>query len=123
MEAIFNRNGHAVAWLKNGAVYNLSGDHRAYVHKGAVISYVAGYIGRVDQGHFKDRSHQCVAFLRGAFGGATLPIPCVNPALPALKLPPSHVIPPVPMARSIVTHRWSDLDWESYLAGQEPATY
>jgi len=84
MKPIYDQNGQAVGWLLNDdVVYNIVGLPRAFIRReGNIFNYKWNYLGRLDQGFFRDKDGNAVAFIQGATGGPIPPIPAVAPVPP-----------------------------------------
>lgn len=117
MEPIYDRNGQTVGWLKDGVIYDRTPKPRAFIHNGAIFTYDRRYIGRFDNGYFRDRSGRSVAFIKSASGGPILPIPEIPPTPPILPIPPIAPIPPISPIPAMPSLSWSNLDWETFLRG------
>ena len=69
MEPIFDSNGRTVGWLKDNVIYDRSNRCRAFLSNGAIFTYNGFYIGRLNNGFFRNQSGDAVAFIRGAHSG------------------------------------------------------
>lgn len=108
MEAIFDRNGKTIGWLNDDVIYDRHNRYRAFVSDENIVSYGSQHLGTLDNGIFRDKNGNCVAFMDGASGGPPLPLHELPPLPPPAPLPP--VTPPG-------TLNWSHLNWEQYLGG------
>ena len=84
----------------------------AFVRDGAVFSRRRAYLGRFENGFFRDRTGAAVAFVEGAKGEPWLP-PHEDPPIPPIPViaPIAPIAPIPPNARP----SWSRLTWDSYI--------
>lgn len=116
MEAIYDVSGRAVAWRRRAAVFDGAGKPRAFVSQGAVFTYKGRYLGRFEDGWYRDPDGNAVAFEAGATGGPLPPVPqagAIAP-LPLPDPPPLKVEAPPSRFRS---SKWSTISWDDFLAG------
>ncbi|MGI5375497.1 4-fold beta flower protein [Streptomyces sp. CA-251387] len=117
MDPIFDRVGGVCAWLHQGVIYSFRGEPLAYVRAEWVISYRGRYLGQLINGYFQDRHGASVAWMFGAAGGPTTPVPALPPNPPGLQeLPPFPVVgvQPVSPVASLV---WSRSSWDGFVGG------
>jgi hypothetical protein len=123
LEAIYDREGRAVAWRRRDAIHDAEGRLRAFIHDHAVFTYAGEYLGRYEDGFYRDARGAAVAFEDGATGGP-LPPPTIerDAIAPVPELPrpaPTVTAPPPPPIRP---RRWSDTGWEAFLRGPVEAS-
>ena len=114
MEPVFDKNGRTVGWLKEAVVHTRDAQPVAFVNDGAVFSYRRAYLGRFDNGFFRDRTGAAVAFTKGAHGGPMLPMTEYPPYPP---YPPYRPYPPIPPIPPFPTLTWSRHSWNDFLRG------
>jgi len=121
MKPIYDQNGQAVGWLLNDdVVYNIVGLPRAFIRReGNIFNYKWNYLGRLDQGFFRDKDGNAVAFIQGATGGPIPPIPAVAPVPPIPATPPTFPFSAALPVSSIPSSKkkWSNISWEEFLKG------
>ena len=118
MEAIYDSRGHVVGWRRRATIFDLAGNPRAFISQRALFTYDGKFLGRLEDGWYRDPEGHPVAFEARASGGpmrpvlqpgAVTPLPDPDPApLPVGPLPP----PP-----RIRSSKWSPLDWDRFLRG------
>lgn len=117
MEAIFDRAGRVVSWLKGNVIYSLRNQCVAFINNGNVFTYQGRHLGVLDRGFFRDKQGHCVTFLKGAKGGPIPPIPQMPP-IPAIPpIAPIPPIPPMPPIAPIGSLNWSNISWDQFLNG------
>jgi hypothetical protein len=115
MDTIHNKNGDTVAWLKDGAVYDESGEHRLFIKNDRVFNSEGEYLGVFKNGFFRDKNGEIVAFTDNAENLPILPTTQIGPA------PTLAAIAPIPDAISFPQimpdpiNNWSDLSWEEFV--------
>lgn len=116
MKPVFDRNGRTIAWINNNYIYNLSGNKvLAFNNKNSIFNYGGKHLGRLNNGFFRDKNGNAVAFLQGAKGGPVIPITQIPPIPPIPTIPPIPPIPSIPTIPSIDSYNWSNLTWESFI--------
>ena len=120
-QAICSSTGWAIGWLVGNAIYDFSGQPRAFLEDAGVFSFEADHLGEFYDGYFRDHAGDAVAFVEGARDGPPLPSDRHSaPELPELKdLPTQPAIPTTP-APCPGTQRWSENPWNSDLHGWRP---
>ena len=115
MQAIFNKQGHTVAWLSYKDVYDRKGKFIAYLKGNAVYNRSSEYCGTLKQSFFRDVSGYVVAFLNGAKNGPSLPsLKSLPSKLIKKPRPSTKVAPPAPAPKS-PKYGWSKLEWEVFI--------
>lgn len=121
MEAIFDPQGQTVAWRSREIIFDLDGSPRAYLRGGVLYSFSGGFIGRYEDGFFRDAEGNAVACHSDASGGPPPPLGRRNavPPVPVYPRAPQKLeaAPPPPRMRS---RRWSALSWGEFVAVAEP---
>lgn len=121
MEAIFDSEGKTVAWRSKETVFDLDGTPRAYFRGGILSTYTGDFLGRYEDGFYRDDQGRPVAFQVDATGGPILPTPQPLPIAPVPVYPaaPQQTAtpPPPPRMRAM---RWSPITWEQYIADAKP---
>lgn len=116
MEPIYDHSGAVVAWRKAEGIYALDGQACALLWNRGIHDLQGRYLGRFEDGWFRDRSGRVVAFIQGATGG---PLP---PSTQAPPVAPRHVLARLPEifetapAAPFRSTRWSDGTWSDLLA-------
>ncbi len=123
MEPIFDRKGKAVAFRMRDYVYDREGKAIALVRERSLFTFAGDFLGRFEDGFYRDARSRAVAFEKGATGGPTKPVPernVIAPLRQELPHPPEKLeVPPRPPFRS---NQWSDLDWDAFIAGGATAS-
>lgn len=117
MIPIFDKSGKPVSWIKNGVIFDLSGEAQAFILEEHIFTYTRKYVGTLNQGYFRDQRGHAIAFIQGATGGPALPIPATLPIPPVAVIPPIKPVPPIPPIPPIGSLSWSEIDWEVYING------
>ena len=115
---IFDKRGKTVGWLGKNVVYSLNGNPKAFIEDQAVCAYNGEYLGIFENGFFRDRNGDAVAFIEGAEGGPLTPITEIPPIPPIPAIPPISPIPPIPPIPPVSSLSWSNLSWDDYLTGK-----
>ena len=120
-EPIFDRRAKLVAWLSDDCVvYSLKNQPIAHVANFAVFTFESQHLGYFDKGFFRDRKGRAVAFLREHSGG---PLSAIAPssvnAAPILGRAPMAKRPPFPPTMPMAGFVWSNLSWETFVAGRD----
>jgi hypothetical protein len=115
MTPIYDRDGKVIAWLKGKQIMNPDGSHIAMLVMKSVIDYAGKYLGIYDNGLFRDKEGNAVAFTPGAMNGPVLPIPATPPIPPIPALVPKLPIPPCPPIPPFPSLNWSKLTWPQFL--------
>jgi hypothetical protein len=119
IKPIYNRFGKTVGWITNDFIFDRAGHACAFVWNGAVVSYSGGHRGHFEQGFFRDWEGHAVAFVEGAAGGPLTPLTEPPPPLPALQLPtkrpPATAVPAAPTTTRF-SLSWSREDWAQFLS-------
>ncbi|MDZ7727141.1 MAG: hypothetical protein U5Q44_02515 [Dehalococcoidia bacterium] len=125
MEAIFDPRGETVAWRHRDAIFDGEGVPRALIRDRCVYTTDGRFVGRFQDGFYRDGRGQPVAFERDATGGPLPPSTKPRPVAPMLKElpyePDLETPPPPPRFRS---RDWSGISWEAFLngaGGRQPA--
>jgi hypothetical protein len=117
IKPIYNRFGKTVGWLMGDFIFDRTGQGRAFILNGTVVSYSGGHRGHYEQGFFRDWDGHAVAFVPGASGGPLTPHLEAPPPLPALRIPAER---PLATANHPTTARfsvsWSRGDWAQFLS-------
>jgi hypothetical protein len=123
MEPIFDRHGETVAWRHRDFIYDPKGKARALVRQRTVFTFQGKFLGRFEDGFYRDPQARAVAFEEGATGGPMQPVLKVRPLPPPpkdLPYPPTiEDVPPPPRFRA---NAWSDISWDDFLRGKTPAS-
>lgn len=115
MEPIFDSNGKTIGWLEDDVIYDRRNYCRAFLSDGAIFKYNGYYIGRLNNGFFRDKSGNAVAFIEGAHSGPLTPITEIPPIPPIPAIPPIPPIPHIPPIPPIDSLGWSIINWEEFL--------
>src|SRR4051812_37321745 len=120
-DSIWDQGGNVCGWLQGTDVYDLEGQPRAFVSRGAVFSYEGAWRGRLEYDFFWDTEGRAVAFMSQAglkVTGGQPPLPgrAPVPPAPSLASPPPHLSVIMP-GGPIQTSEWSGIDWQQFLAG------
>ena len=117
MEPIFAPSGTLVGWLENDVVFDTASRHIAHIQGGAVYTYTSRQLGYFDNGYFRDKVGDAVAFMGGCTGGPLPPIPPIPPipAIPAI--PPIAPIAPIASVPRVPSLSWSRLGWMEFING------
>lgn len=113
--AIFDRNGTPVGWTDGDVIWDLSGQHRAFIGNGNVYTYSAAHLGTFKEGYFRDKFGDAVAFIEGAKNGPLTPLPALPPIAPLFPLAPLPPFPPLYPLPPLPSLSWSNIDWEGFL--------
>jgi hypothetical protein len=117
MEPIFSREAYVLGWLKEGVVYDEAGQPRAFIHDRAVFNFDGQYVGRWENGYFRDEHGDAVAWIRGCHSGPSAPSPRVIPTQPTLRAitvkPAVRVVPKAAPPSAF----WSEQPWSTYVQG------
>lgn len=116
MQPIYSRQGQVIGWINNNVVYDMNRKHRAFIANDALYTYNAKYIGRFNNGFFRDRFGNAVAFISGAKGGPMTPLTALPPLAPLLPLAPLPPLPPLAPMAPMATLSWSQANWEDYIS-------
>lgn len=114
MEPIYTRSGAVVGWLHQQRVIDRYNNYRGFLHNNALYSMNGQYLGRFNNGFFRDLFGNAVAFIKGASGGPLLPITQIPPIPPIPPVPPINPIPPIPPIPPIDSLIWG-VEWEDLL--------
>ena len=116
IQAVFNRLGWGVGWLKGNVVFDNEGVPRAFIQEESVFHFNGFYLGEFETGFFRDRTGRPLAFLDDARGGPFLPsmVPPSGPPelspvprLPVRSRKPSRTVTP--------SLGWSTHDFQQFL--------
>lgn len=111
MEALFNKNGQAVAFLaEGGRIISLRGQSVAWIREdGNVYNYTGQHQGRWKGDHMRGPDGGVMLWVRGANIGISLPLSSLSP------LPPLPVLEPLrPLASLPPLEPLNTLGWSSY---------
>ena len=115
-QAVYNRLGWGVGWLKGNVVFDNEGVPRAFIQEGSVFHFNGFYLGEFETGFFRDRTGRTQAFLGDARGGPLLPsmVPPSGPPefSPVPRLPVKSRKPSRPATPSL---GWSTRDFQQFL--------
>jgi hypothetical protein len=123
VDTIFDDQGQAVSWMKDGVIFNADGSPAAFIEHKCVFSGETGdYLGLFDHNLFHDRLGCIVAFTQQAKRSFYLPRPHAGQTPPVLHPRPlparaCHAAAPFNLAKPLRDH--STLNWEQYLKGCE----
>ena len=108
-EAIYDRNGNAVAFLRGGRIVSLSGGSIAWLDSsGNVYDYRGEHLGWWHQGHMRGHDGGIVGWVRGAKGlGLFPPAPKQVPPLPPPGEEPTRPLPNAAPLRPVHDKGWS----------------
>jgi hypothetical protein len=118
MDAIFNSTGHPVAWRYRDAIFNDAGKPLALIRNRNVFTVKGRYLGRFEDGFFRDPQGKAVAFHRGATGGPLPPVTepaSLQPKFQELPHDPEFETPPPPPR--FRQRDWSQYTWDQFLKG------
>lgn len=115
MQAIYNKQGYTVGWLRNKDLYDTMGNFTGFLIAHAVYNSSSQYCGTLKQSFFRDYHGQVVAFLRGAKNGPALPSLKSIPSKPIKKPRPSTKVAPPPPPPKPPKFGWSKLQWEDFM--------
>ena len=65
-DPIYGQHGDVVAWFSDDVIYDLKGDAKAFLSDGSVITYKGKYCGRLEDGWFRDKHGDAIAFFDDA---------------------------------------------------------
>ncbi|QDU05707.1 hypothetical protein V6x_54480 [Gimesia chilikensis] len=119
MTPVFDAQGHTVAWIdKDGndlIVFNLQGGPLAFIDDGGVYTFSSAFCGFYEDGFFRDRSGNSVAFTECASGGPLTPITEITPIEPITAIPPITPIAPITPISPIGSLSWSQVGWSDFI--------
>ena len=115
MEAILDRTGATVAWMRHEDVVALDGEHLGFIEYDGFYSIDGLLLGHYFLGLFVDGSGRAVAFTPGTTVGPMKPLALQPPAMPSAAPRPRHprvsLAPRMPM----LANAWSGQCWIDYV--------
>ncbi|MBP2625568.1 MAG: hypothetical protein H6Q68_279 [Firmicutes bacterium] len=118
MIPVFNKNGKTIAWLKDSIVFAKDGSKAlAFIEQENIFSYSSKHLGIFQNGYFRDKKGDAIAFIKGASGDPFPPRPAIPPFPPRPCIPPEPPTPSVPSVSARASLAWSQTDWEAYING------
>ena len=116
MQAIYNKQGHTVAWLSYRDLYDTSGGYIGFIKGYGVFNLKSKYCGSLKQSVFRDTSGLVVAIMKGAKKVSSLPALKTKPHKPTKKTKP--VLKPIGSSPSLGSFKaqWSRLNWSQFIA-------
>ena len=123
MEPIFNFFAQTVGWLEGEIAFGSDGRPVAFIHGGAVFVAKNGhYLGRFDDGVFRDRLGCIVAFLQRTRWFSCLTTSPGTPTVPSIQsraVPGRAHLPADPPHRAEPLLNDSSLSWDRFVTGYE----
>jgi hypothetical protein len=108
MDAIYDREGKTVAWRRRDVVYALDGRARGFIANRGLHTLKGDYLGRFEDGVFRDPRGRILGYEDGASGAGMLPLPLPKPVAPPPQLrPPEPAFAPGSQS-PFRSNTWSD---------------
>jgi hypothetical protein len=118
MDAIYDRQGHPVAWRHRDAIFDNTGQPLVLVRQRALFSLTGTCLGTLGDGFYRDFQGFAVALEEGATGGPLPPVLHPTGAQPKWQeLPREPQLGPIPPPPRMRLRQWSTRSWHDYIAG------